>query len=190
MRKSSQMLNSFVLFALFSISFFSCSEKTVTPDPTPTLYDRVGGTALVSDPASPSTQIEKGRLTLRNVVDSSIFVIAANPKLNKFFPQLLAEVGAGNLTGFARLSKNFTDFLCVATGSKTYTYTGLNMKDAHNPTKNPRNPMLIANADFDEFVGAIGIGLAQNGVTAANNAQLVNDLVALLNTTRTDVVQK
>jgi len=190
MRKFSHTFNSFVFSVLLSLCIFSCSEKTVTPDPTPTLYDRVGGTTKVNDPAAPGTQIEKGRLTLRNVVDSSIFVIAANPKLNVFFPQLLAEVGSGNLTGFARLSKNFTDFLCVATGSKNYTYTGLNMKDAHNPTKNPRNPMLIANADFDEFVAAIGIGLAQNGVTSTNNAQLVIDLVALLNTTRADVVQK
>jgi hypothetical protein len=45
-------------------------------------------------------------------------------------------------------------------------------------------------ADFDKFVGDIGIGLAKNGVTAQNNKQLVDDLVALLYTTEADIVQR
>lgn len=174
------------------VLFASCSEETSTPAPTPTpsLYDRVGGVTMVSDPSNPATMIEKGRLTLRSVVDSSILVIAADPKMAKYFPVLFAELGAGNTTGLSRLSKNFTDFMCLATGSKTYTYSGLDMKAAHDPAKNSRIPMKISAADFDAFVGNIGVGLAKNGVTAANNAQLVNDLVALLNTTKADIVQQ
>ena len=178
-----------------SMVYSSCNKKdtTVTPTPaTPTLYERVGGTTLTTDPSNTSVMIEKGRLTLRAVVDSSILVIAADPQMSKYFPVLFAELGTGNTTGLVELSKNFTDFMCTATGSKNvaYGYAGINMKDAHNPAKNSRIAEKIDAADFDKFVGDIGTGLAQNGVTAANNAALVNDLVALLYTTKADIVQK
>ena len=152
---------------------------------------------MVSDPANSGTSIEKGRLTLRSVTDSSIYVIAADTQMTKYFPTLLGEVGAGNTTGFSALSKNFTDFLCVATGSTDYTYTGKTMTAAHNHATNSRmgdgtnvNSMKANSADFDKFVGDIGTGLAKNGVTSSNNASLVNDLVALLNTTKSSVVQR
>ncbi len=176
----------------------SCKKKSddVT-QPTPNLYTRVGGSAMVSDPKNSGTTIQQGRLTLRSVTDSSIYVIAADTQMAKYFPTLLAEVGAGNTTGFSALSKNFTDFLCVATGSSDYTYTGKSMTDAHNHATNSRmgdgthtNSMKVNSADFDKFVGDIGTGLAKNGVTASNNAALVNDLVALLNTTKSSIVQR
>lgn len=176
-----------------TILISSCSEDDTTnptPNPTPSLYERVGGTTMVADPSNPGMMIEKGRLTLRSVVDSSILVIAADSRMAKYFPVLFAELGSGNTTGLSRLSKNFTDFMCFATGSKTYSYSGLNMKAAHDPALNSRIPIKINSTDFDAFVGDIGIGLAKNGVTAENNAQLVNDLVALLNTTKADIVQQ
>lgn len=187
------MKQNFRLLALFSFGFSLCMiscKKETTPDPT--LYERVGGTTLVADPNSPGNQIEQGRLTLRSVVDSSIFVIAADPQMAPYFPVLLGEVTGGNFAGFTTLSENFTDFLSVATGStnSSYAYTGLNMHDAHDPTVNTRISMKVTEADFNAFVGDIGIGLAQNGVTSANNADLVNDLVALLNTTKSDIVQQ
>ena len=58
------------------VTFSSSCKEDEQPDPTPadpTLYQRVGGTTMVDDPANPGTQIEQGRLTLRSVVDSSIF---------------------------------------------------------------------------------------------------------------------
>ncbi|HWZ21946.1 MAG TPA: hypothetical protein VNW06_04790 [Cytophagaceae bacterium] len=178
----------------------SCKKKkdeTTTPTPTPNLYTRVGGSTMVSDPANSGTTIQKGRLTLRSVTDSSIYVIAADTQMAKYFPTLLGEVGAGNTTGFSALSKNFTDFLCVATGSTDYSYTGKSMTDAHNHATNSRmgdgthvNSMKVNSTDFDKFVGDIGTGLAKNGVTSSNNASLVNDLVALLNTTKSSIVQR
>jgi hypothetical protein len=171
-------------------------EEMETPvTPTPSLYERVGGTTMVSDPSStsnPKQMIEKGRLTLRAVVDSSIFVIAGDTAMTKYFGKLLSEVGAGNLTGFAALSKNFTDFMCAATGSTNaaYAYTGKSMKAAHDPASNSRMGLKVNAADFDKFVGDIGKGLAKNGVTSANNKQLVDDLVALLYTTKGDIVQR
>ncbi|MCF8255812.1 MAG: group 1 truncated hemoglobin [Bacteroidia bacterium] len=177
-------------------TIIACSKEetktTETPTATPTLYERVGGATMVNDPNNTGMMIEQGRLTLRAVVDSSILVIAADTQMTKFFPVLFAELGANNTTGLMALSKNFTDFMCFATGCKnaSYLYTGMNMKDAHNPAKNNRMGVKASKADFDKFVGDIGIGLAKNGVTAANNEKLVNDLVALLYTTEADIVQQ
>ncbi len=192
MKKSILLLSTGVL--ALSIFFTACKDddKTTTPTPTVTLYSRVGGTAMVADPANPGQMIEAGRLTLRSVVDSSILVIAGDTALAKYFPVLFAELGAGNVTGLTALSENFTDFMCLATGSTNanYAYTGKTMVAAHNPTNNNRMGLKANSADFDKFVGDIGVGLAQNGVTTSNNLQLVTDLVALLNTTKADIVQR
>lgn len=195
------MKKSLLLFAGIllagTVVFTSCSkdedEPTPTPTPTPTLYDRVGGTTMVADKANPGQMIQAGRQTLRSVVDSAIYVIAGDPKMTKFFPVLLGEVGAGNTTGFAALSKNFTDFLCLATQQPGAVYIGKNMKDAHDPAKNNRMGEKAANADFDAFITDIATALAKNGVTAttpAKDTKLLGDLAALLETTRPDVVQK
>lgn len=182
---------------LLPVLFTSCKkddddDKQVPIPTTPSLYDRVGGTTMVADPSNPGQMIEKGRLTLRAVVDSSILVIAGDTQMAKYFPVLFAELGNGNTSGLTALSENFTDFMCSATGAKNtaYAYMGKNMKDAHDPAKHTRIAVKVNEADFDKFVGNIGVGLAQNGVTAANNKALVDDLVALLYTTKADIVQR
>ena len=178
------------------LGLVSCSKKddssSSNNNTPPTLYEQVGGTTMVSDPADSGKMIEKGRLTLRAVVDSSILVVAADTQLQKYFTVLFAELGNKNTTGLMALSKNLTDFFCTATGSKNsaYAYTGKSMKDAHDPAKNNRIALKCNSADFDEFVNCVGTGLAKNGVTSQNNKQLVDDLVALLNTTRADIVQR
>ncbi|HET6226960.1 MAG TPA: group 1 truncated hemoglobin [Bacteroidia bacterium] len=168
------------------------TETPVTPI-NPTLYEQVGGTTMKTDPTSPSKQIEAGRLALRSVVDSSIYIIAGDTAMTKYFGVLLSEVTTGNTTGFAALSKNFTDFLCVATGATNpaYAYTGKSMKAAHDPASNSRMGLKVNAADFDKFVGDIGKGLVKNGVTSTGStAQLYADLVKLLYTTKTDIVQR
>jgi hypothetical protein len=194
MKKSTLLLTAGLAVLTLVMSCSDDKDETTTPNPTPTpsLYDRVGGTTMMADPANPAMQIEKGRFTLRAVVDSSILVIAGDTQLQKYFPVLFAELGNNNTTGLAALSESLTDFFCVATGSKNpnYAYTGKSMKDAHDPAKNNRMGLKANKADFDKFVGDIGIGLAQNGVTAQNNKQLVDDLVALLYTTEADIVQR
>ncbi len=163
----------------------SCKKSTSTA---PTLYDSVGGSVMVKDPKSTSgAMIQAGRLALRSVVDSTIFVIAADASLNKkFFSVLLNEVGSGNLTGFTELSMNLTDFFCVATGSKDYTYTGLSMTAAHNPATNPRMGTKAASADFDQFVGDLVIGAQKNKVPA----NLIGSVGKLVYTLESQVVQK
>lgn len=151
------------------------------------MYDLLGGTKLVNDPKNAGTQIEQGRLTLRSVVDSTIFVIAGDKELQPFFKVLLTEVGNNDVTGFTALSKSLTDFFCVATGAKNFTYTGLNMKDAHNAT-NKRMTGLVDNAAYTKFINDVVAGAGKNGVPS--NAPIVAELGRLLETLRTTVVQK
>lgn len=163
----------------------SCKKKD-NNNVTMTLYDSLGGTTMVADPANSGQMIEKGRLGIRSVVDSTIFVIAADTTLNKFFPVLLAEVTANNLSGFTALSKNLTDFMCVATGAKNFTYTGKSMTAAHDPAQNPRMNGKASSADFDKFVSDLVIGAKKCGLSD----QLIAQVGAVVNTTKSQVVQK
>jgi hypothetical protein len=150
-----------------------------------TLYDSLGGTAMVTDPANPSVKIEKGRLGIRSVIDSTIFVIAGDTAINGFFKVLLTEVTAGNTSGFMALSKNLTDFVAVATGAKDYTYGGKSMVAAHDPAQNSRMNGKAANDDFDAFVNDLVKGAKKNGLSD----QLIGQVGALVETLRSQVVQ-
>lgn len=180
-----------VLLLAGSMFVASCSDdkESTTPTPTtPTLYEKLGGTTMVADPANSGQMIEKGRLGLRSVVDSTIFVIAGDPDLQPYFPVLLSEVGSGNLTGFTALSKNLTDFFCVATGAKNFTYNGIaSMAAAHDPAQNNRMGLKADNAAFNKFVADVVAGAAQNGVT---DQAIVSELGALLETLRSTIVQR
>ena len=171
-------------FAVASVMMPSC-KKSSSSSPM-TLYDSLGGSTMVADPAARGTMIEKGRLGLRSVVDSTIFVIAADTAINGHFTTLLAEVTAGNLTGFNALSKNLTDFFCVATGSKDYTYGGKSMTAAHDPAQNPRMNGKADSSDFNAFVADLVIGAKKNGLSD----QLIGQVGALVGTLEGQVVQK
>ncbi len=161
----------------------SCTKSSSSP--TMTLYDSLGGTTMVSDPSNPGTMIEKGRLGIRSVVDSTIFVIAGDTAINGFFTVLLAEVTTGNLSGFSTLSKNLTDFFCVATGAKNFSYGGKSMTDAHNPATNSRMNGKADNGDFDAFVNDLVAGANKNGLPS----YLIARVGAVVETLRTQVVQ-
>ncbi len=163
----------------------SC-KKSSSSSPAMTLYDSLGGTTMVADPAAPGTMIEKGRLGLRSVVDSTIFVIAADTAINEYFTVLLAEVTSGNTTGFNALSKNLTDFFCVATGAKNFTYGGKSMTAAHDPAQNSRMNGKANAADFDAFVADLVKGAQKNGLST----QLIGQVGALVGTLKTQVVQR
>ena len=171
--------------AITALSMSSCKKSSSSA--APTLYDSLGGTAMVADPANPGTMIETGRLGIRSVLDSTIFVIAGDTSINKYFMVLIGEVSSTppNYTGYNALSKNLTDFVCVATGAKDYTYTGLSMHNAHNNAENPRMNGTADNADFTEFVNDLVIGANQNHLPA----NLINSVGALVETLRTTVVQ-
>jgi hypothetical protein len=154
----------------------------------PTLYDSLGGTAMVADPANTGMKIESGRLLIRNIVDSSIFVIAADPEINGFFTVLLAEVTAGNTSGFQALSKNLTDFVCVGTGAKNFTYGGKSMTAAHDPAQNSRMNGKADNGDFNAFEADLVTGAGKAGVASDNPA--LASVAKIVESLRSQVVQQ
>ncbi len=172
--------------ALFiGIAMTQSCKKSDTSPVTATLYDTLGGTKMVSDPNSPGNMIEQGRLGIRSVVDSTIFVIAGDTAINGHFTVLLSEVTSGNLSGFQALSKNLTDFFCVATGAQNYTYGGKSMTAAHDPAQNSRMNGKADASDFDAFVNDLVKGAQKNGLSN----QQIGSVGALVGTLKSQVVQ-
>ena len=185
--KSTALIVAFLGLAVLTITVSSCSKKNNTPAK-PTLYDSLGGTTMVADPATPGAMIEQGRLLIRNIIDSTIFVIAGDTAINGHFTTLLAEVSAGNLSGFQALSKNLTDFVAVGTGAKDYTYGGKSMVAAHDPAQNPRMNGKADNSDFNAFEVDLFAGANKAGVPSTTPALIsVGKIVESL---RSEVVQQ
>ena len=195
MRNFSKITLSVLLIA--SASFTSCSnDDDPKPEPKPSIYARLGGSTMVADPDNSGQMIEKGRLAFRKVVNSTVGLIVADVQSNAsgnlgaHFAPVLTEVGAGNTTKLAILVDNLTDFFSFNTGgtNAVNTYSGLNMVDAHDPAKNPRMGTKSSDADYTKFVGYVGAAANSNGVAA--NTQLYTDIVVVLESLRTPIVQK
>jgi len=189
----------FALCALFIGAgvFTSCSkDDDNTPAAKPSIYARLGGTTMVQDPdAAPGVMIEAGRLSYRKVVNSTIQLIVADVQsgasgnLGAHFAPILAETGATQTTNLAELSDNLTDFFSTNTGgtSAVNNYSGLSMVAAHDPATNPRMGVKANNANYDKFEGYVGAAAQANGVAA--NTELYADVVAVLESLRTPIVQ-
>ncbi|MFY0482305.1 hypothetical protein ACI6PS_06820 [Flavobacterium sp. PLA-1-15] len=174
----------------------SCGDddNTTAPPVELTLYQKLGGTAKVADPNNPGQMIEKGRLSYRSVVDSTINLIVAdivagsNGNLGAHFAPIVGEVSGGNATNVAVLSKNLTDFFSANTGGgATNTYSGLNMVEAHDPAQNPRMGAKSTDANYDKFIGYVGASAGLNGVT---DPALIGDVVEVLESLRDPIVQQ
>lgn len=181
-------LTTCVLAMAIAASFMSSCKKDNNNNnaSTMTLYDSLGGTTMVADPYNPGQMVEAGRLGIRKVVDSTIFVIAGDTAINGYFTVLLAEVTTGNTTGFAALSKSLTDFFCVATGAKNFTYGGKSMTAAHDPAQNSRMNGKADNGDFDAFVNDLVVGARKVGLSDV----LIGRVGAVVGTLRSQVVQR
>ncbi|CAM3600680.1 MULTISPECIES: hypothetical protein [Flavobacterium] len=180
-----------------SATLTSCSnDDNDKPAEKESIYVRLGGTTMVSDPDNSGQMIEKGRLSFRKVVNSTIGLIVADIQSNAsgnlqaHFAPLLAETGNTQATNIAKLSDNLTDFFSFNTGgtNAVNTYSGLNMVAAHDPAKNPRMGTKASNADYTKFEGYVGAAANANGV--ASNTELYTDIVAVLESLRTPIVQK
>ncbi len=193
MKKFSKITLSVLLVA--SAAFTSCSNDDDPAPATASIYDRLGGTTMVADPDNPGQQVEKGRLSYRKVVNRTIGLIVAditagaNGNLQAHFAPLLAETGDTQATNIAELSDNLTDFFSYNTGgtNPVNEYSGLNMVDTHNPATNPRMGIKATNADYTKFEGYIGQAANENGV--ASNTKLYTDIVAVLESLRSPIVQ-
>lgn len=187
-----------VLFVT-STALISCSnndDDTPAPPVKASIYDRLGGTKMVADPDNSGQMIEQGRLSFRKVVNSTVGLIVADVQSNAsgnlgaHFAPVLTEVGAGNTTKLAILVDNLTDFFSFNTGGTNAInkYSGLNMVAAHDPAVNARMGTKSSNADYTKFEGYVGAAANANGV--ASNTELYTDIVAVLESLRTPIVQK
>ena len=178
--------------------FTSCNnddDKPATPVKA-SIYTRLGGTTKTQDPrAASGMMIEKGRLAFRSVVDTTINLIVADIQagasgnLGAHFAPIVGEVVSGNASNVAVLSKDLTDFFSANTGGgASNTYTGLDMVSAHDPAKNPRMGTKSNDADYSKFEGYVGMAANKNNV--ASNTELYTDVVAVLESLRTQIVQK
>ena len=180
-----------LLFGAFTLT--SCSDND-DPDPA-SIYERLGGTTLVSDPDNPGQMIEQGRLSYRKVINTTVGLIVADVQANAsgnlgaHFAPLLGEVGGGNTTNLAFLVDNLTDFFSFNTGgtNPVNTYSGRDMVSAHNPAINTRMGTTATDANYTKFEGYVGAAAVQNGVAA--NTQLYADIVAVLESLREPIVQ-
>ncbi|WP_129022287.1 globin family protein [Edaphocola flava] len=199
----------FIFLAVFGIGLWTISgsscKKDTTPDPTPlattALYDTLGwfiqgatgpvagnGTKMIDDPDNPGQKIQAGRLAIRTVVGKSLMVIAGDTALAEYFPTLLAEVGAGNMTGYNNLLQSFTDFVQQAVSTQTGVYKGKSMRDAHNFATYSRfgsaSAMKSTSADFDIFVGDVASAAASLNVPNS----VIGQLGTLLYSVKADIV--
>ncbi|AWI25230.1 globin family protein [Flavobacterium pallidum] len=182
------------MFFIAGATLVSCSDTDEKEDTT-SIYARLGGTTMVSDPDNAGQMIEKGRLSYRKVVNSTVGLIVADIQagadgnLSAHFAPLLAEVGAGNTTNLAILTDNLTDFFSFNTGgtNPVNTYNGRDMVSAHNPAVNPRMGVKATDADYTKFEGYVGAAAQANGVAA--NTQLYTDVVTVLESLRDPIVQ-
>ena len=186
------------LFALLIISgtfLVSCTDDDdATPPAELTLYQKLGGTSMVADPNNAGQMIEQGRLSFRSVVDSTItlivtdIVLDSNGNLGAHFAPIVGEVSSGNTTNVAVLSKNLTDFFSANTGGgATNTYSGLNMVATHDPAQNPRIGKKVNDTEYDKFIGYVGVAAGLNGVT---DPALIGDVVDVLESLRSPIVQE
>lgn len=170
--------------------------------PSTPLYDTLGwfiqggkgaiagqGVKMVNDPENEGKKIQAGRLAIRTVVNEALGVIASDNKLAPYFPTLLAEVGAGDMTGFSHLLNSFTDFVQEAVSGQKDVYKGPDMVTVHNHASFKRfgstDKPTANGADFDIFIGDV----AKAAQTLKIPASVIGQLGALLNSTKGDVVQ-
>ena len=153
---------------------------------------------MVADPNNPGQMIEKGRLSYRSVVDSTIALIVADilvaepGNLTTHFAPLVNEYVTDRPTfntNVAELSDNLTDFFSFNTGgtSAVNTYSGLDMVAAHNPATNNRMGVKATDANYDKFEGYVGGAANLNGV--ATGSEIYNEVVAVLESLRDPIVQ-
>jgi hypothetical protein len=194
MMNSRKLMLALVASAGMFVACDSDDDQNMVAEPTQSLYEKLGGTTMVSDPNNPNQMIEQGRLSYRSVVDSTITLIVTDivmeeeGNLGAHFAPVLAEVAAGNDTNVAVLSDNLTDFFSANTGGgDTNTYNGLGMVAAHDPEQNPRMGAKSTDANYDKFIGYVGEAAGLNGVT---DPEIINEVVAVLESLRDPIVQE
>jgi hypothetical protein len=156
----------------------SCKKsKSTAATGVPTLYDTLGGTTPVVDPEDTSHMIEQGYLTIRTIVDTTMFTFASDPLLEPFFIVLHYDDSAGNSSEYISLSNGMTHFIAMAAGSADSVYTGMDLYSAHRHDSNSNMPDIpLPDSVFNEFV----YDLSHSALDLGLSAQVVSQFGSML----------
>jgi hypothetical protein len=156
----------------------SCKKsKTSAATGAPTLYDTLGGKTAVVDPEDTSYMIEQGYLTIRTIVDTTMFTFASDPLLEPFFTVLHTDDSLGNSSEYISLSTAMTHFIAMAAGSADSIYTGPDMYAAHHHDSNSNMPDIpLPDSVFNQFV----YDLSQSAINLGLSAQVVSQFGSML----------
>jgi hypothetical protein len=151
-----------------------------------TLYDSLGGTVMVTDPANFGQTVEQGYLAIRTVVDTALLIIQADTAINGYFSIMVNEDTLHSVpTEYDKLSVGISTWLAAAAGSEHYSYTGPSLLSAHNPASNPDIPAPVDSAAFNEFAYDLALSARQYNISN----QLISQLGHLLYRYEGQVVQ-
>jgi hypothetical protein len=164
--------------ATVCVTTLSCKKsKATTPSGKQTLYDTLGGTTPVVDPLDTSHMIEQGYLTIRTIVDTTMFVFASDPLLEPFFIVLHDDDSLGQSSEYISLSTGMTRFIAMAAGSVDSVYTGPDMYAAHHHASDSNMPDIpLPDSVFNEFVYDLG----QSAINYGLSAQVVSQFGSML----------
>ena len=175
--------------ATVCVTTLSCKKsKSSTSSGKPTLYDTLGGSTLVVDPLQPDSMIQQGYLTIRTIVDTTMFTFASDPLIDNYFSVLVNDDTLGNPIEYDSLSVHMTEFIATAAGCTNYSkcaYNGLDMYAAHNPDSNSNIKVPISDTAFNEFV----YDIARSAINYGLSAQVVSQIGSLLYKYEGQVVQ-
>lgn len=164
--------------AAIGVMMNSCKKsKTNGATGTPTLYDTLGGKTPVVDPEDTSLMIEQGYLTIRTIVDTTMFTFASDPLIDTFFNVLRSDDAAGNSSEYISLSTAMSHFIAMAAGSVDSVYTGPDMYAAHRHATDSNMPNIpLPDSVFNEFVYDLG----QSAINYGLSAQVVSQFGSML----------
>ena len=192
--KASALIMVTLLSGITLLTMHSCNKKTSPAGHT--LYDSIGGSFLVPDPADSGQTVQQGWLGIRTIVDTAINIMLVDTfpipgdtlrTMSGFFAVLTTELSTGDSVGYKALTLNLAKYFATATGctDTAYLYGGKNMSDAHNPTVNPRMTGKVDSADFNQFVHDI----TQSAIEYGLSNQLISRLGILMYSVEGQVVQ-
>ncbi len=171
---------------LVAATVFSSCHKSGNGAASRTLYDSLGGTVLVTDPANFGQTVEQGYLTIRTIVDTALLIIQVDTTINSYFSIMVNEDTLHQAaTEYDKLSLNIGNFLAVAAGAKDFSYSGPDLFAAHNPDSNANIPATVDSAAFNEFVYDLGLSAKQYNLSN----QLISQLGTLLYRYEGQIVQ-
>ena len=122
--KASAIIMVTLLSGIILLTMHSCNKKK-TGSGGHTLYDSIGGSVLVPDPADSGQTVQQGWLGIRTIVDTAINIMLVDTfpvpgdtlrTISGFFAVLNTELSTGDSVGYKALTLNLAKYFATAEG--------------------------------------------------------------------------